>query len=127
MSGGVPPCMTVVSLVLKASFSSTVILIFTFGWAAVYSVAIVCQSVLPGSWVLICHHSMVTCLAGTAVAGTAVAGTAVAGTAVAGTAVAGAAVAGMAVAGAAVVGATVAAGAQALSAKAAIRMILKNA
>ncbi len=34
MSGGLPDCMTVVSLVLKASFSSTVILMFTFGCAA---------------------------------------------------------------------------------------------
>ena len=67
-------------MVLKASFSNTVILIFTFGWAVIYSVAIVCQSVLPGSWVVICHHSIVTGLgAAVAVAGTAVAGTAVAG------------------------------------------------
>ena len=31
MSGTLPPCIVVVSLDLKASFSSTVMLIFTFG------------------------------------------------------------------------------------------------
>src|SRR6266545_7417893 len=61
--------MTVVSLVLKASFSRMVILMVTFGWAAIYSLAISCQSVLPGSMVVICHHSMVTFLAGASVAG----------------------------------------------------------
>src|SRR5512141_2099496 len=53
--------MTVVSLVLKASFSKIVILILTLGCAAIYSLAISCQSVLPGSMVVICHHSTVTC------------------------------------------------------------------
>src|SRR5512147_1721566 len=60
ISGGVPPCMTVVSLVLKASFSSIVMLILTLGCLAIYSLAISCQSVLPGSTVVICHHSTVT-------------------------------------------------------------------
>ena len=58
-------------MVLKASFSKTVILILTLGCLAIYSLAIVCQSVLPGSTVVICHHSMVTGAAA-AVGGTAV-------------------------------------------------------
>ena len=34
MSGASPDCITVVNLVLKASFSRTVISMLTFGWAA---------------------------------------------------------------------------------------------
>src|ERR1044071_8271315 len=79
ISGGVPPCRTVANLVLKASFSRMVILILTFGWAAIYSLAMVCQRVLPGSMVVICHHSMVTFCAGASVAaGACVAGASVA-------------------------------------------------
>ena len=36
MSGTLPACMVVVSLVLKASFSRTVILMSTFGLSAMY-------------------------------------------------------------------------------------------
>ncbi len=48
-SGGVPAWRSVVSLVLNASFSRTVMLTLTFGWAAVYSSASVCHRLLPGS------------------------------------------------------------------------------
>ncbi len=60
--------MTVVNLVLKASFSSTVILMVTFGWAAIYSLANFCQNDRPGSLVEICHQLMVTFWAGACVA-----------------------------------------------------------
>src|SRR3954454_8377448 len=63
MSGTLPPCMVVVSLALKASFSSTVMWIFTFGCAAMYWAAAFFQIVLSGSLLAMCHHSMVTGLA----------------------------------------------------------------
>src|SRR3954453_10342015 len=63
MSGTLPPCMVVVSLDLKASFSSTVMLIFTFGCAAMYCLAALAQIVFIGSLFWMCHQLIVTCLA----------------------------------------------------------------
>ena len=60
MSGGLPPCMVVVSLDLKASFSSTVILMFTFGWSAMYCLAASAQIVFIGSLFWMCHQSIET-------------------------------------------------------------------
>ena len=60
MSGGSPDCMTVVSLVLKASFSSTWISMVTFGCRAMYSSAIDCQRFLCSSAVEMCHQVTVT-------------------------------------------------------------------
>src|SRR5204863_269504 len=48
------------SFVLNASFSRTVMLIFTLGCAAVYASAIAWKSDLPGSPVVMCHQSTVT-------------------------------------------------------------------
>ena len=59
-SGGLPDCISVASLVLNASFSNTVILIVTFGWAAVYVSAMPWKMDLPGSPVVMCHQLMVT-------------------------------------------------------------------
>ena len=59
-SGTSPDCIDVASLVLNASFSRIVMLILTLGWAAVYASAIPWNIVLPGSPVVICHHSIVT-------------------------------------------------------------------
>src|SRR3954466_7866651 len=59
-SGMSPAWIDVASLVLKASFSRTVTLIFTFGCAAVYASAIAWKSDLPGSPVVMCHQSTVT-------------------------------------------------------------------
>src|SRR3954451_20984668 len=63
MSGTLPPCIVVVSLDLNASFSSTVMLILTFGWAVMYCLAAFAQIVFIGSLFWMCHHSMVTGLA----------------------------------------------------------------
>ena len=60
MSGTLPPCMVVVSLALKASFSSTVTLIFTFGCAASYCLTASAQTDFIGSLFWMCHHSIVT-------------------------------------------------------------------
>src|SRR5690242_9016007 len=59
-SGTFPPCMVVVSLALNASFSSTVMWIFTLGCAAMYWSAAFFQIDLSGSLLAMCHHSMVT-------------------------------------------------------------------
>ena len=58
--GHVPPWISVVSFGLNVSFSRTVISIVTFGWSAMYSFAMSCQSDLPGSLFWMCHQSMVT-------------------------------------------------------------------
>ena len=50
----------VVSLDLKASFSSTVTLILTFGWAASYCLTASAQTDFIGSLFWMCHHSIVT-------------------------------------------------------------------
>src|SRR3954447_16139332 len=60
MSGTFPPCIDVVSLDLKASFSSTVMLIFTLGCAAMYCLAASAQTDFIGSLFWMCHQSMVT-------------------------------------------------------------------
>jgi hypothetical protein len=60
MSGGVPACIAVFSLVLNGSFSMTVILIVTLGCACVYWLARFCQADFSGSVVLMCHQLMVT-------------------------------------------------------------------
>src|SRR5262245_55556380 len=52
--------MAVVRRVLKASFSSTVISIVTFGRSAMYASAMACQFACSLSAVLMCHHVMVT-------------------------------------------------------------------
>ena len=59
-SGGLPACMLVVSLALNASFSRTVILIFTLGWAAMYWSAAFFQIVFSGSLLAMCHQLIVT-------------------------------------------------------------------
>src|SRR3954447_26964307 len=58
-SGMSPAWIDVASLVLNASFSRTVMLIFTFGCAAVYASAIAWKSDLPGSPVVMCRQLMV--------------------------------------------------------------------
>src|SRR3954451_5955203 len=60
MSGGLPACMLVVSLALNASFSRTVILMVTFGWAFMYSSAACFQTVFIGSVFWMCHQLIVT-------------------------------------------------------------------
>src|SRR5215212_11978836 len=60
MSGGLPACMFVVSLALNASFSRTVILILTLGWAAMYWSAAFFQIVFSGSLLAMCHQLIVT-------------------------------------------------------------------
>src|ERR1700704_1907057 len=60
MSGGLPACMFVVSLALNASFSRTVILTLTLGWAAMYWSAAFFQIVFSGSLLAMCHQLMVT-------------------------------------------------------------------
>src|SRR3954465_8066096 len=60
MSGTLPDCIVVVSLDLKASFSSTVMLILTFLWLAMYCLAASAQMVFIGSLFWMCHHSIVT-------------------------------------------------------------------
>src|SRR3954447_15890150 len=59
-SGTSPDCSWVASLVLNASFSRTVMLILTFGCAAVYASAIAWKSALPTAAVVMCHQSTVT-------------------------------------------------------------------
>ena len=59
-SGRCRPGARSASFGLNASFSRTVILIVTFGCAAVKSSAIFCQSDLPGSLFWMCHQSIVT-------------------------------------------------------------------
>src|SRR5436190_23203441 len=46
--------------VLNCSFWVGTTLIVTFGCAFMYSFATVCQKLLPGSAVALCHHSIVT-------------------------------------------------------------------
>src|SRR5690348_6973776 len=57
-SGGLPDCMEVASLSLKAWFSRMVISIETLGWSLTYWFARFCQLVRASLAVLICHHSM---------------------------------------------------------------------
>src|SRR3954465_10473567 len=59
-SGTSPAWIEVASFVLNASFSRTVMLIFTLGCAAAEGSAIDWKSVLPGSPVVMCHQSTVT-------------------------------------------------------------------
>src|SRR3954462_10160452 len=59
MSGGLPACMLVVSLALNASFSRTVILIVTFGWAFMYCSAACFQTVFNRSVFAICPQLIV--------------------------------------------------------------------
>src|SRR3954464_6949287 len=59
-SGGLPACMFVVSLALNASFSRTVILTLTLGWAAMYWLAAFFQIVFSESLLAMCHQLMVT-------------------------------------------------------------------
>src|SRR3954453_18983733 len=59
-SGMSPAWIDVASFVLNASFSRTVMLIFTLGCAAVYASAIAWKADLPGSPVVMCHQSTVT-------------------------------------------------------------------
>ena len=63
-----PACIAVAILVLNASFSRTVSLMVTPGWAAMYSSARVLISVLPGSLTWRFHHSISTGAAGVALA-----------------------------------------------------------
>src|SRR5262245_26487383 len=60
MSGGFPACLLVVCLAMNASFSRTVILMVTFGWAFMYSSAACFQTVFIGSVFWMCHQLMVT-------------------------------------------------------------------
>src|SRR4029078_12112804 len=59
-SGMSPAWMLVWIAALKASFSITVMLIFTFGCEAVYASAIACQSAFRRSCFWMCHQSIST-------------------------------------------------------------------
>ena len=63
-SGTSPAWRLVCSAALNASFSITVMLIVTLGFASMNSLAMSCQTVIMGSVFWICHHSMVTGSAG---------------------------------------------------------------